>query len=337
MTHVDDVVRPDRRFAADPLAPGRERYWDSWHWTARVRGPDGTEGLHWTPDLAVLPRPPAPDAAPVLGAAAPAALDPIVAGLGDPDATPRPESADDWALALTEPPVAPAAPPQHEFAADPMVAAFGDDLRPFVPEASVPGSKRRRLVMAVGAVAAAGLIAAGAAAGAGVFTSSDQRPRVATELAYRDADAGFALRYPDDWRVLRRERGNAIRFAIAAPGASTTETNTVSVVVGATAAELPQLHTLSDQLTEMLRQQLPGVRLESASRTRVADAPGFRFAFRDPESSPATRIEQYVGRTANGKPLTVTVTVREPRTAPTETELNEFLDSLRSGNLRARG
>jgi hypothetical protein len=169
-----------------------------------------------------------------------------------------------------------------------------------------------------------------------VFTSSDQRPQVAPQLSYRDVDAGFALRYPDDWRVLRRDHGNAIRFAIAAPGAPTTETNTVSVVVGTSATDLPELHTLASQLTEMLRQQLPGVRLDSAARARVADAPGFRFAFRDPDSTPATRIEQLVGRTANGKPLTVTVTVREPRTAPTGTELNDFLASLRSGKLSAR-
>jgi hypothetical protein len=313
VTHVDDVVRPDRRFAADPLVSGRQRLWDGWHWTARVLDPDGSEALHWTPDLVALPRPPAPDA------------------------TPRPESADDWVCGRTQPPGGPATPRPHQVTSDPMVAAFGDDLRPFVPEANVPGSRRKRLVMAVGAVAAALLIGAGAAAGAGVFTPSDQRPRVASELAYRDADAGFALHYPEEWRVLRRERGNAIRFAIAAPDAPTSDTNTVSVVVGTTSADLPALHTLSEQLTEMLRQQLPGVRLEAAASTRVAGAPGFRFAFRDPSSSPATRIEQDVGRTANGKPLTVTVTVREPRTAPTQTELNDFLDSLRSGNLRARG
>ena len=270
MTHVDDVVRPDRRFAPDPLAPGRQRFWDSWHWTARVRDTDGTDGISWSPALAGLPRPPAPEA-------------------------------------------------------------------PTEPEAAVPGPNRRRTVMAVGAAAAAALIAAGAAAGAGVFTPSDQRPQIESRLSYRDVDAGFALRYPDDWRVLSRDRGNAIRFSVAAPGASTTETNTVSVVVGTNAADLPALHTLADQLTEMLRQQLPGARLESAARTRVADAPGFRFAFRDPHSTPATQIEQYVGRTASGKPLTVTVTVREPRTAPTQTELNDFLDSLRSGRLRARG
>jgi hypothetical protein len=136
--------------------------------------------------------------------------------------------------------------------------------------------------------------------------------------------------------VLRRERGSSIRFAIASPGAPVSETNSVSVVVGASAADIPPLHTLTDQLTEMLRKKLPDVQLDLATRMRVAGAPGFRFAFRDPSSSPATRIEQYVGQTANGRPLTVTVTVREPRTAPTETELGTFLASLRSGKLAAR-
>ena len=86
----------------------------------------------------------------------------------------------------------------------------------------------------------------------------------------------------------------------------------------------------------MLGQKLPGVRLDTAERTRVADAPGFHFAFRDPDASPATRIDQYVGRTASGRPLTVTVTVREPRTAPMPAEMRDFLASLRSGDLRAR-
>jgi hypothetical protein len=312
VTHVVDVVEPGGRFAPDPLMPGRQRWWDSWRWTARVVDPDGDEGLHWTPELPGLPRPAAP-------------APPVSTG-GELDRV----------TTLAGAPLEPGEPHVRWWAADPMLAAFGDDLRPFVPEAIMPGSSRRRIVTAIGAAAAAALIALGAAAGAGVFTPSSQRPSLASELAYRDTDAGFSLRYPDDWRVLRRERGNAIRFAIAAPGAPTTETNTVSVVVGTSAADLPALHSLANQLTEMLRQQLPGVRLELAARSRVADAPGFRFAFRDPDSSPATRIEQYVGRTANGRPLTVTVTVREPRTAPTETELNDLLASLRSGQLRAR-
>jgi hypothetical protein len=102
----------------------------------------------------------------------------------------------------------------------------------------------------------------------------------------------------------------------------------LSVVVGEAPAPLPQLHSLAEQLTETLRSKLPGVRLDSAARARLADAPGFHFAFRDTDSIPSTRIEQYVGRTTSGRPLTVTVTIREPRTAPTPQELRDFVASL---------
>jgi hypothetical protein len=340
VTDVADVIGTGARFAPDPLSPGRERWWDGWHWTARVRDPDGgegaeVEGLHWTPDLVTVARPADPahePEAPTLRSIffAPLVLtQPLLArSVPAPEALPAPDTVDElrW-MTETQPP---------SCTADPMVAAFGDDLRPSVPEASVPGSARRRIVMAVGAAAAAAFVAAAAAAGAGIFTSSEQRPQIEPALSYRDAGAGFALRYPDAWRILRRDRGSSIRFAIASPGAPTSETNTVSVVVGASRAALPPLHTPADQLTETLRQKLPGVRLDAAARTSVAHAPGFRFAFRDPDSSPATRIEQYVGQTATGYPLTVTVTVREPRTAPTETELDDFLASLRSGKLAAQ-
>jgi catechol 2,3-dioxygenase-like lactoylglutathione lyase family enzyme len=212
-------------------------------------------------------------------------------------------------------------------AIDPIVAAFGDEARP-ADDAPPAQSRARRPLVVIGIAAAAALIAGAAIAGAELLQSEEQRPQVLPEQSYRDADAGFTLRYPDGWRVLRRDPGDGIRFAIGAPGAPTTDTNTVSVVVGPEAAALPPLHTLSDQLTETLREELPGVRLELAERTRLADAPAFRFAFRDPDATPPTRIEQYVGRTTSGRPLTVTVTVREPRTAPTEAELSTFVESL---------
>jgi hypothetical protein len=212
-------------------------------------------------------------------------------------------------------------------AIDPIAVAFGNDARPAPPApVAVPRTRRR---LAPVAVAAAVLLVAGAAvAGAGILDTDDQRPSVLRVVPYRDAQAGFELRYPERWRVLRRERDNGIRFAIGARGAPTTETNIVSVVVGSAPAPLPQLHSLAEQLTETMRRQLPGVRLESASRARLANAPGLHFAFRDPESTPPTRIEQYVGRTTTGRPLTATVTIREPRTAPTPDELREFIASL---------
>jgi hypothetical protein len=210
---------------------------------------------------------------------------------------------------------------------DPIVAAFGDEARP--PKPAPPARHRSRRPLVAIAAAVAALVAAGAAvAGAGLLPTGSDRPTVASVRSYRDQQAGFSLGYPDDWRVLRRDPDGGIRFAIGAPGAPSSDTNTVSVVVGKTSADLPQLHTLADQLTEALRAKLPGVRLDEAGRTRLAGAPGFRFTFQDPDATPSTHIEQLVGRTTAGRPLTVTITIREPRTAPTARQLRDFLGSL---------
>jgi hypothetical protein len=290
----------------DPLAPTRRRFWSGVVWTARVcpageppaEPADGE--IAWTPRLVTLAPPVAPDA-PTIEKAHPT------------------DEAAAVALAL--------APDGGLPAIDPITIAFGAQTRRPDPEPATTSRTRRRLVPV--AIAAAAMLVAGAAvAGAGILRSDEQRPQVLPEQAYRDDQAGFSLRYPDEWRVLRRDRGDGIRFAIGAAGAPTTETNTVSVVVGTDSASLPLLHTLADQLTEALRNQLPGVRLETAGRARLADAPGFHFAFRDPDATPATRIEQYVGRTTTGRPLTVTVTIREPRTAPTQQQVRDFVASL---------
>jgi hypothetical protein len=253
-----------------------------------------------------------------------------------------------WTAHVCAPGAAPPATASAELAWTPALASLPHPVEPPPPEPPpleprAPGGRRalrrpgrvradrrwdrRRLVPVV--IAAVVAVGAGAAvAGAGVLRSGDQRPQVVSEQAYRDPRAGFALRYPDGWRVLRRDPDGGIRFAIGARGAPSTETNTVSVVVGADAAELPALHTLADQLTESLRVQLPGVRLDEATRTRLADAPGLRFVFRDPGATPPTRIEQYVGQTTSGRPLTVTVTIRETRTAPSARQLRAFVASL---------
>ena len=276
----------------DPLDPTRQRWWDGRAWTAQVSG----GGLAWTPELELL-APPEP---------AVAATDPATPSTGW-----RAQPHDDGGLA----------------AIDPIAVAFGDEARPAPPAPVVVRSARRKLAP-IAVAAALLIVAGGAVAGAGILDTDDQRPTIRPELSYRDARAGFELRYPERWRVLRRDRNDGIRFAIGAPGAPTTETNMVSVVVGASPAPLPDLHTLAEQLTETLRAQLPGVRLDAASRARLAHAPGFHFAFRDSDSTPSTRIEQYVGRTTSGRPLTVTVTIREPRSAPTPQELRDFVASV---------
>lgn len=205
----------------------------------------------------------------------------------------------------------------------PWLAMLGPPAR-----ATRVARRRRPGALAVAGAALAVLIAA-VASGA-ILPDEDQRPVLEPTISYDDPAAGFSLRYPREWEVLRRDEGEGIRFAVAAPDASAADTNTVSVAVGATSAELPPLHTLADELTQKLRTELPGVELRLAERSRVAGATALRFTFRDSGSGSPTRIEQWVGRTTAGRPLTITVTVREPRTAPTTAVLAEFVDSVES-------
>jgi hypothetical protein len=309
----------------DPLDPARRRRWDGRTWTSRVSsdpGPGAPEldSIHWTPALVDAPFP-------VVAAPEPEVVVPGPVNLLT--VSQLEAAADPYDLGDMPPPdEAPLAALTSGAGVDPIRAAFGDEARPPAPELETTRARSRRPLVAVAIAAAIVLVAGAAVAGAGLLRPDEQRPTVLPEQSYRDHQAGFALRYPDDWHVLRRQRGNGIRFAIGAPDAPTTDTNTVSVVVGSDSTPLPQLHTLADQLTETLRAQLPGVRLDSAERSRLANAPAFLFTFRDPDATPPTRIDQYVGRTTSGRPLTVTVTVREPRTAPTERELDEFVGSL---------
>jgi hypothetical protein len=205
---------------------------------------------------------------------------------------------------------------------------------PWLPMLGAPARTtrvaRRRRPGVLAVAGAAVLVLVAAVASGAILPGSDQRPVLEPTIGYDDPVAGFSLRYPKEWTVLRRDKGEGIRFAAAARGAPAADTNTVSVAVGATSAELPPLHTLADELTQKLRAELPGVELRLAERARVADAPALRFTFRDSGSGTPTRIEQWVGRTAAGRPLTITVTVREPRTAPTDLELRDFVASVAS-------
>jgi hypothetical protein len=238
---------------------------------------------------------------------------------------------------VVEPPI-PArveAPAPISFAADPIVVAFGRNEESPAPPVTEPaphepvpaGRRHRRRIEALSFAAALVLLVGGAIAGADIITGGSERPTL-ERAVYDDANAGFSVRYPTSWRVVERDEGTGIRFAIGAAGAPTTETNTVSVNVGSTPAALPELHTLADQLTEKLRTELGSVELVNASRAQLAGAPALHFAFRDPDTSPATTIEQYVGRTTAGRPLTITITVREPRTAPTDAELRKLVESV---------
>jgi hypothetical protein len=214
-------------------------------------------------------------------------------------------------------------------AIDPLRAAFGDDAAWVEESDRSSGRARRRLVPAL---VAAAVVALAAGAGAGIV-DGDDRPTVEPAIAYTDASAGFALRYPDTWQVERETPGESVQFTIADPGASALHTNLVTVRVGAEPADgesdaLPSLDELSNEVTERLREQYPGVELEEAARTQLADAPAFRLQLVDADEVPPIRIQQYAGRTTTGRPLTVNITVREPRTAPTPQQLRDFITSI---------
>jgi hypothetical protein len=286
---------------ADPLGPpGRLRWWDGARWTARVT-PLGEEsrGLSWRPELAVAAQPgPEPDSeAPIRVAAA--AIAPVAGVSRVPDVT----------------------------TIDPLVAAFGTDATWPVP---IPvelrtGPRRRH---AVTALAAGAVLALGAGAGAGILDDAG-RPEFDTTTAYRDPTADFALRYPNQWRVDDEQRGALVRFLVGEPGAPLIRTNTVTVSVGEpTQSPLPKLGVLATTFPEMMRAQFPGIELEEAGEARLLGAPARRLQLADTHEDPAIRVLAYAGATTTGRPLSVVIVVREPRTAPTPPQVRSFIRSL---------
>jgi hypothetical protein len=174
------------------------------------------------------------------------------------------------------------------------------------------------------------VLAAGAGAGTAML-SGDQRPTVVDRVTYRDEAADFALEYPDEWRIDTRTPGERVLFTIGAKDAGALDENTVSVNAGTSPGQpLVALHLLVSQATEELTAEHPNFRLVSATETRLADAPAFRLEFVDSSVQPAERLVEVVGRTTNGRPLIVVMTVREPRTAPSDEELARFLASITS-------
>jgi hypothetical protein len=56
--------------------------------------------------------------------------------------------------------------------------------------------------------------------------------------------------------------------------------------------------------------------------------PALQLQLRDPSLVPAASVEEVAGRTSDDRPLRVTVTVHDPRYAPSEVELGDFLASI---------
>ena len=329
-----DDPGPRSGWYVDPLGPlGRRRWWAEGAWTGRVAGPEEADGIAWRPDLADAPPPLV--ALPMSSAPATPSdsLTPIrwfAPGFEPPQPI-------RWFAPGFEPPqpafltVARSAPEPEAVDEQPEPIAAEPPLAPVL---ELPGpvatprtiTPRRRKVGA--ALVAAALLAIAAGAGGAIFGDGG-RPEVAPVTIYGDADAGFALRYPNGWRVHSDTPGESIRFEIGPRDAPALLHNTVTVIIGPV-PEATTLDVLAEDVTRGLREQFSGIRLESAQRAELAGGPAFRLELVDVNDTPPTRVTVVSGSTTDGRQLAVTVTIREPRTAPTPSELREFLDSITS-------
>jgi hypothetical protein len=184
-------------------------------------------------------------------------------------------------------------------------------------------SHRRRLVPALVVV---GVLALAAGAGAGML--QPQRPTEEPTTVYSDKAAGFALRYPETWHRQRVQVGVSIRFVIGKTAAGAANTNAVSVVVNTPPSPLPPLDEVVSLTTEQNRAGFPSIRLDGASRTTLAGSLAYRMRFTVVDNTPPIHFLELQGRTTDGRPLTVVITIREQRTAPTDREIEQFLASI---------
>ncbi len=155
------------------------------------------------------------------------------------------------------------------------------------------------------------------------------RPAVSPPaITYTDAVAGFTLEYPAAWRIQSEVPGTSIRFDIGTRGAPSTKVNTVSVVVGKSAEPLKPLDTYIADQANVLRSQLTTVSLNEASHTKLLGADALHVRYTVAGLSGPTTVEADTGLTLTGHQLTVSVTVREPRDAPSDATLQAFLRSI---------
>jgi hypothetical protein len=288
---VPDSTLPGPSWHRDPLlVESRLRWWAGDHWTAWVTdSPLAEPGIAWRPELSELPAP-------------------IQWGRS--------------ALRIAEaPPLSIRALPELEARAAPPEAA---PAPPAVPTAAAPRPRRRRHLVLVAAVLP--LLIAGAA-GAALLTPSPPRPVLAEVTPYRDASARFSLFYPRSWRTNSVIAGQGVSFLVAPTRAPADQLATVSLIIGAARGPRPSSAELQQTATNDLRPQYPGIRLTSSTDITLAGSPATLLTF-DAGALPITTIEQLIGRTTDGRTLTVTITVHDPRHAPAQSDLHDFLASI---------
>ena len=189
-------------------------------------------------------------------------------------------------------------------------------------------SRRRRRHLLLAAALIPVLAVAGVASAA--LLATGPRPTLTDTVAYRDAPAGFSLSYATSWRVQRVNPGQGIRFVVRARHGPADQLTTVSVTTGTQKGPLPAAVDLARTVIDGLRPQFPGIVLKTSGTTTLAGGPAVLLTFADPGTSPPNAIEQVVGRTADGRPLTVTIQVPDPRYAPSDADVHAFLTSITS-------
>jgi hypothetical protein len=191
-----------------------------------------------------------------------------------------------------------------------------------------PRRRRRRRPLTLVAALLPVLALAGVASAA--LLTTGPRPTFTDTMAYRDGPAGFSLTYPTGWKIQRINPGQGIRFVVSARRASADQLTTVSVTTGTQRGPLPAAADLARTVTDGLRLQFPGIVLAASGTTSLANGPAVRLAFTDPGTNPPTAIEQFVGRTADGRPLTVMIQIPDPRYSPSDAQVHDFLTSIAS-------
>jgi hypothetical protein len=302
MVGMDELDRgtsgPGPSWHADPLSSTPQlRWWSGDRWTAWVVvAAADVAAIAWAPDLAELP-PPIQWGSPVvrLALAPPLHITP-----------------------LAELPVPSRDPGSAEPLGEP-VEVGGHHHQ--------PGRRRRRHLLLVAALIP--VLAVAGVASAALLTTGP-RPALTDTMAYRDPPAGFSLTYATAWRIQRVNPGQGIRFVVRSRHGSADQLTTVSVTGGTQKGPLPTAADLARTVIDGLRPQFPGITLKTSGTTTLAGGPAVLLTFADPGTNPPTAIEQVVGRTADGRPLTVTIQVPDPRYAPSDADVHAFLASITS-------
>lgn len=216
--------------------------------------------------------------------------------------------------------VRPAAP-----AGTPAAAAPSEPEPAVVP----PVTRRRRWRRAVLTAAVVALLVAGGTSAA-LVAPHPARPVLTGWTAYRDPQAGFSFVYPPGWQVQQVSSGHSLSLLAGPATAPAGERTSVSIAVGATSAPLPAPSDLARATIVQLQPQLPGLALRGFGQSTLAGGPAVQVGLSDPTTSPATVVQETVGRTADGRYLVVTIIEHDPRYTPSAATLRDFVASVTS-------